>query len=257
MRHLYARNTEPGAAAAIEEAKTSYERRRCGHHPDQYPEPLSGLECIRSVVDPKATGANKHRYVCAVNDDELRASLREVAGVPLLYIRRSVMTLEPMAEVSAKARSREERGKFRAEIKKVVGGGGVEKKRKRADGDNDDDDDDDDEDNNDSQDEKDGKAAGNPDAKKRKKAYGQKLPNPLSIKKKKPQPSEGSGAASAGDTKNTTGTTQQQQQPSGNGESGEAAKKKRKRRPRTKSSTSGVTEGSSVLESSAQVEAAA
>lgn len=256
MRHLYARNTEPGAAAAIEEAKTSYERRRCGHHPDQYPEPLSGLECIRSVVDPKSTGANKHRYVCAVNDDELRASLREVAGVPLLYIRRSVMTLEPMAEVSAKARSREERGKFRAEIKKVVAGGGAgEKKRKRADGD-----DEDDEDSDDSQDEKDKKAAGNsngnPDAKKRKKAYGQKLPNPLSIKKKKPQPSEGSGAASAGDTKNTAGTTQQQ--PSGNGESGEAAKKKRKRRPRTKSSTSGgAAEGSSVLESSAQVEAAA
>jgi len=249
MRHLYARKTEPGVDAAIEEAKNNYERRRCGHHPDQYPEPLSGLECIRSVVDPKASGVNKHRYVCAVNDDELRASLREVAGVPLLYIRRSVMTLEPMAEVSAKARSREEKSKFRAEIKKVVVGGG-EKKRKRADGEGADDDDDDD----DSQDERDGKAAGNgnPEAKKRKKAYGQKQPNPLSIKKKKPQPNVGSGA-SAGDTTSTTGTTQEA---SGNGESGEVTKKKRKRRPRAKSSTSGVAEGS-VLDSGAQVEAAA
>ncbi|KAH7026321.1 Fcf1-domain-containing protein [Microdochium trichocladiopsis] len=237
MRHLYARKTEPGVDAAIEEAKNNYERRRCGHHPDQYPEPLSAFECVRSVVDPKDSGVNKHHYICAVNDDELRASLREVAGVPLLYIRRSVMTLEPMAEVSAKARSREERSKFRAEIKKVVGD-----KRKRTE--------DDDED---SEDEKQGSKSANPEAKKRKKTYGQKLPNPLSIKKKKPQPSNGSAAPGSATKSRPRDGPQKPQQEGGEGE---AEKKKRKRKPKNKSATDGGAEGSAP-ERAVQVEAPA
>ncbi|KAJ1326773.1 U3 small nucleolar RNA-associated protein 23 [Microdochium nivale] len=250
MRHLYARKSEGGAGveAAIDEAKNNYERRRCGHHPDQYPEPLSAFECIRSVVDPKGSGLNKHRYVCAVNDDELRASLREVAGVPLLYIRRSVMTLEPMAEVSTRARSKEERAKFRAEIKRVVGD-----KRKRAD-DRDGDDDDDSEEEGGKSVKTEGEA--DPEAKKRKKSYGQKQPNPLSAKKKQLQQS-GPGIASGSVTKTKPQASAQQPQSEGGDE--EAAKKKRKRKTKKSSVTGDAAGGAATAaeENGAAVEAAA
>ncbi|XXG98816.1 hypothetical protein Hte_005146 [Hypoxylon texense] len=174
MRHLYGRKSEPGVEAAIEQAKTHFERRRCGHHPDEYPEPLSALECIHSVVDPKDNSANKHRYVCAINDDAVRSTLRQVAGTPLVYIRRSVMIMEPMATVSAKIRSKEEKSKFRAELKTPGS------KRKRED--------DDDSDN--EEDEKTSARAAGADQpeKKKKKGRGPKEPNPLAVKKKKSKP---------------------------------------------------------------------
>ncbi|KAI2606549.1 hypothetical protein GGR54DRAFT_620627 [Hypoxylon sp. NC1633] len=176
MRHLYDRKSEPGVEAAIEQAKTQFERRRCGHHPDEYPEPLSALECIHSVVAPKDNGVNKHRYVCAINDEALRASLRQVTGTPLVFIRRSVMIMEPMATISAKVRSKDERSKFRAELKTPAG------KRKR----------DDDEDSDDN-DENEGKATTKPAGpdkpeNKKKKSYGRKEPNPLAVKKKQTKP---------------------------------------------------------------------
>ncbi|KAI0006324.1 Fcf1-domain-containing protein [Xylariaceae sp. FL0662B] len=176
MRHLYARKSEPGVEAAIEQAKSQFERRRCGHHPDEYPEPLSALECLHSVIDPKNSGVNRHRYVCAINDDAVRASLREIPGIPQIFIRRSVMIMEPMASVTAKARSKDERSKFRAELTKPKG------KRKRPEDDEDD---------------KDDKArtagvagANKPEQKKKKKIPGRKEPNPLSVKKKKSTPSK-------------------------------------------------------------------
>ncbi|PHH91434.1 hypothetical protein CDD83_442 [Cordyceps sp. RAO-2017] len=124
IRKLYARKGEPGVVEAIESAK-SCERRRCGHHPDEYPEPLSTMECLQSVVDPKDNGENKHRYVVASQMQEVRRMLRLVRGVPLIYIRRSVMILEPMSDESAQTRARDEKSKFRAEIKTALG------KRKR------------------------------------------------------------------------------------------------------------------------------
>lgn len=86
MRHLYARNKEPGVDRVIEKAK-AYERRRCGHHPEEYPEPCSTLDCLGSVVG----ATNKHRYVVASQDGEVRARMRGIPGVPLIYINRSVM----------------------------------------------------------------------------------------------------------------------------------------------------------------------
>lgn len=86
MRHLYAQNREPGVARVIDKAK-DYERRRCGHHPEEFPEPCSTLECLGGVVGPK----NKHRYVVASQDPEVRAKMRGIPGVPLVYINRSVM----------------------------------------------------------------------------------------------------------------------------------------------------------------------
>lgn len=86
MRHLYAENKNNSLEKIIDKAK-GFERRRCGHHPEQYPTPLSTAECLASVVGP----TNKHRYVVASQEQEVRAQFRRIAGVPLVYISRSVM----------------------------------------------------------------------------------------------------------------------------------------------------------------------
>lgn len=129
MRHLYA--AEPKENALIEQAK-KYERRRCNHHTLE--EPLSALECFEGVVDPKSNHTNKHRYVVASQDSRVRAKMRQIPGVPLVYIHRSVMILEPMASVTEDLREREEMGKLRAGLKgrRVMDGG---HKRKRDEGD--------------------------------------------------------------------------------------------------------------------------
>ncbi|UNI14728.1 hypothetical protein JDV02_001329 [Purpureocillium takamizusanense] len=173
IRKLYAKKNDAGVSEAIEVAKTC-ERRRCGHHPDEYPEPLSTLECMQSVVDPKDKGENKHRYVVASQSQEVRRLLRTVRGVPLIYIKRSVMILEPMSDESAATRAREEKSKFRAEIKASLG------KRKREERE--------DSDREGEKDEGQAKAEEKSKEKKKKKQRGPKGPNPLSMKKaKKPQ----------------------------------------------------------------------
>lgn len=182
MRHLYASKGQPGVEQAIELGKT-FERRRCGHHPGQYPEPLSTLECLSSVVDPKSAGVNKHRYVVACNDQETRAALRLVKGTPLLYISRSVMIMEPMADTSAQQRAIDERAKLKAEIKRFNNEG---KKRKRNDGDNEGP-----EEGGDAAGANRQQADGTSEEKKKKKRKGPSGPNPLSVKKaKKPQPKQ-------------------------------------------------------------------
>ncbi|CEJ81775.1 Putative rRNA-processing protein UTP23 [[Torrubiella] hemipterigena] len=171
IRKLYGKKSEAGVYEAIELAK-SFERRRCGHHPDEFPEPLSTKECMSTVVDPKQNGENKHRYVVASQGQDVRRMLRGVKAVPLIYIKRSVMIMEPMADESAQVRAREERAKFRAELKPQLG------KRKR-DGEGDDQE----------------KGTDKPTAvesvpKKPKKTPGAKGPNPLSVKKAKKKVTE-------------------------------------------------------------------
>jgi len=166
----------------IEKAK-EIERRFCGHHPQDHPDPLSTRDCIHSVVDGKDTGRNKHRYIVATQDHELRRELREIPGVPLIYINRGVMIMEPMASSSASEKARGERGKFKAELKTTG-------KRKRQE--------DEEEETKEGEEAKDGgeakeavgKAGGEEQPKKKKKKnYGKaKGPNPLSVKKKKKKP---------------------------------------------------------------------
>ena len=180
MRHLYAQRTEPDIEKIIELAMT-FDRRRCGHHPNEYPEPLSTEACLRSVVDGKDLGTNKHCYIVASQSQDLRRAMRGIKGVPLIHVRRGVMVMEPMADDSVEIRRREEKSKFRAGLK----GHG---KRKR--------DDSDDEDENGEKDdsapgEKTGDVDGKdeePPKKKKKKTFGKKGPNPLSVKKKKKKP---------------------------------------------------------------------
>lgn len=163
MRKLYGSKGEPGVEDAITLGKT-FERRRCGHTPETHAEPLPELECLSSCIDPKGSGKNASHYCLGTNDINIRSYFRGVQGVPLLYISRSVLILEPMAPGSVAQRSRDERAKLRAEILKPGG------KRKR--------DDDDDED-------AQGQRVG---GKFVKKAKG---PNPLSVKKPKKKPTDG------------------------------------------------------------------
>ncbi|KAI9734209.1 MAG: hypothetical protein M1834_002309 [Cirrosporium novae-zelandiae] len=176
MRHLY--KLDPPSPHIVDIAK-SYERRRCNHH--ELPEPLSELDCITSVVDTKSNRVNKHRLVVATQEQELRRDLREIPGVPLVYIKKSVMVMEPMADATEKFRDGLERGKFREGIKgKRRGAGGVKRKRENGEG---------------AAEEKDGPEAQNTQEeepiKKKRKQKGPKEPNPLSVKKSKKKVNEG------------------------------------------------------------------
>ncbi|CAA21426.1 rRNA processing protein Utp23 [Schizosaccharomyces pombe] len=91
IRQLYSKSDELKQEIRI--AK-SFERRRCGH----IDEALSPSECIQSVVN--INGRNKHRYVVATQDPELRQALRSVPGVPLIYMKRSVVILEPASRAT-------------------------------------------------------------------------------------------------------------------------------------------------------------
>ncbi|AMD20160.1 HCR010Cp [Eremothecium sinecaudum] len=101
MQKLYeAKNQE-----AISQAK-NYERRRCNH----FKETKEPIECIRSIVDIK--GTNQHRYVVATQDINIRRKLRSIPGVPLVYINRAVMVMEPLSTASAKASNQKEQEKL-------------------------------------------------------------------------------------------------------------------------------------------------
>lgn len=192
IRHLYTRaREEPGPAgrAAIELAKT-FERRRCGHKPEDYEEPLSTLSCLGHVVDGKGRNQNKNCYVVASQDAEVRRHMRGIAGVPLIYISRSVMIMEPMSTSTVQIGARAERAKFRSELRPTAG----EKRKREGDGSEEEDDDDADDDTDKEDDADDAKDTADavdagPKPPKKKKQYGRKEPNPLSVKKKsKAQP---------------------------------------------------------------------
>jgi U3 small nucleolar RNA-associated protein 23 len=176
IRHLYASNTEPSVAAAIEVAKNVCERRRCGHHPDTHPQPLSTLECLSSVVDPAKNGTNKHRYCVASQELDVRRAMRGVKGVPLVYVNRSVMILEPMPDATRRVCEGEEKGKLRDGFVRNIREKTAGEKRKRED-----------EEGTGSEGEG-GEGEGaqqETEKKKKKKKYGKKEPNPLAVQKSK------------------------------------------------------------------------
>jgi U3 small nucleolar RNA-associated protein 23 len=163
MRHLY--DAKPKNETLILQAK-EYERRRCGHH--ELEEPLTTLECLSSVVDPKGSGSNKHRYVVASNEKEVRAKMRSIPGVPLIYISKSVVLMEPMTSATENFREREEKSKFKQGLKGARKPDAGEK-RKREDED----------------DKEDKSIATDAQVPKKRRQKGPKQPNPLSMKKKK------------------------------------------------------------------------
>ncbi|KAF8245968.1 hypothetical protein K440DRAFT_603089 [Wilcoxina mikolae CBS 423.85] len=173
IRHLYALSAaeNPSKERFIDIAK-SFERRKCNHH--ELEEPLPEKECFESVAIKN--GQNKHRYVIASQDREIRGLFREIPGVPSIIINRSVMILEPMNEASKSKRDGMEREKFLKGIVDVRAADKALRKRKR-------------------EDEEDGENAGSDGVeegavkeKKKKKKKGPKGPNPLSVKKSTKKP---------------------------------------------------------------------
>ena len=224
MRHLY--DAKPKNETLILQAK-EYERRRCGHH--ELEEPLSTLECLSSVIDPKGSGSNKHRYVVASNEKEVRAKMRSIPGVPLIYISKSVVLMEPMTSATEEHREREEKSKFKMGLKgQRKPDAGV--KRKRED-----------------EEEKDDKSvATEAQVPKKRRQKGPKQPNPLSMKKKKktdtskPQP---------GSEKKTKSVGQKESQPiSTDVQDGEAAAPKKRRRKHKSKADGGAEDGGVALE---------
>ncbi|KAJ9625045.1 hypothetical protein H2203_004997 [Taxawa tesnikishii (nom. ined.)] len=179
IRHLYTSDASNAATktAWIETAK-SFERRRCNHH--ELPEPLTTIECLSEVVDPKSSGTNKHRYVVASQDQEVRAKMRTIAGVPLIYINRSVMIMEPMAAKTEEIREQGERDKVRAGLKGRRGNVDLAGSKRKRDEEEDE------------------------PASKAKKRKGPKGPNPLAVKKPKKRPVQADAEAERKAIRNAT-----------------------------------------------------
>lgn len=155
MQALYATDNQD----AISIAKR-FERRRCNHQPTLPEEPA---RCIESVVN--VGGHNKHRYVVASQDYNLRKNMRKVPGVPLVFMNRSVMVMEPLSQASADYSAKFESQKLTHGLNATTATAAASAGAAAAPA---------------------GAASGAP-AKKR--ALGPKAPNPLSVKKKKTVPS--------------------------------------------------------------------
>jgi U3 small nucleolar RNA-associated protein 23 len=210
MRHLYA--AKPKNETLILQAK-EYERRRCNHQ--DLDEPLSTLECLSEVVDPKSSGTNKNRYIVASNDSRVRGHMRSIAGVPLIYISKSVLLMEPMANATEELREREEKSKFKMGLKGQRKPDQAPKRKRDDEGE-----------------ERDDQSVAVDDTPARKKRQkGPKQPNPLSMKKAKKDKSEMQPAP-----KKTKTTDADNAQPSAaEATAGESSGRKRKRKPKTKS----------------------
>ncbi|KAJ2456815.1 hypothetical protein GGF42_003047 [Coemansia sp. RSA 2424] len=143
-------------------ASKEFEKRRCPHQ-----DPIAGLDCIREIMGDE----NKNNYCVAVQDDELRAKLRTIPGVPILHVKQSVVVLERKSQVAQEASKQMERDKLGlSELERSM----LKAVKKQA------------------------NEAKNERRKKKKKLAGPKGPNPLSMKKaasKKSQPAKATTAA--------------------------------------------------------------
>lgn len=140
---------------AIEMAK-QFERRRCNHPPGDSELPAN---CIMSVVN--VDGCNKHRYVVASQDLALRRRLREVPGVPLVHIARSVMIMEHLSTASANVSQEIEKAKLHRGLNDTRSHSHIELGKVKD------------------------SLVSAELVKSKKRSLGPKAPNPLSVKKKK------------------------------------------------------------------------
>ncbi|XP_062522274.1 rRNA-processing protein UTP23 homolog [Corticium candelabrum] len=63
-----------------------FQQRRCSHGS----KPIPAIDCIRSLLGAE----NPHHYLVATQDVELKQSLREVAGVPIVHICHNAITID-------------------------------------------------------------------------------------------------------------------------------------------------------------------
>ncbi|SCU79597.1 LANO_0A06832g1_1 [Lachancea nothofagi CBS 11611] len=157
---------------AIDLAK-SFERRRCNHPPKEAKPPL---ECLESVVC--VNGTNKHRYVVASQDPKIRGVLRRVPGVPMIFMNRSVMVMEPLSRSSERLSKDQEKQKLYKGLNdpQLAGKPAVEDTTH-----------------------KDGAVTSEQTASKKRK--GPKGPNPLSVKKAKASSTAGDATGDLADSK--------------------------------------------------------
>lgn len=196
IQHLYDSNNQP----AVDLAK-KMEKRRCGHK-----DTLSSFECIKSITN--VDGENKYRYLVVTQNESLRTSLRNVAGVPLCFLHRSVMVMEPLSKVTKRVVDAVERMKLTQGLNNVNAG-----KRTLEE-----------------------EEANTEDDKPKPKKRKAKGVNPLAMKKKQKKPIQG----------NPKEKTQQKLEPEeghndsqSNNDNGEEKKKRRRRRHHTNSEPGG------------------
>ncbi|KAK2765448.1 hypothetical protein FQN54_008301 [Arachnomyces sp. PD_36] len=208
--------------------------RHCSHNEDS--KPIDEVECLLSLLSPNAeVKKNKEHYILATADagipgddgqknnkqtftprNEIKHGARAIPGVPIIYVKRSVMILEPLSGPSENVREGVERGKLRTGVSSTAPTTG---KRKR-DGD-----------------EGEGENAGKTE-KKKKERGGKKVsgPNPLSMlkpkaKKFKTAPAPGGGEEAKSTKVDIGAATTEEKNSEGQTENGEpSVKTKRKRR---------------------------
>nr|CDI54547.1 conserved hypothetical protein [Melanopsichium pennsylvanicum 4] len=89
MQALYTLGKEHQSTVDMAKA---WERRMCNHR-----EAIDPQECIKQCVGDN----NKHRYIVASEQGELRRDLRlKVAGLPMMHFTQAVMVLEPMSPLT-------------------------------------------------------------------------------------------------------------------------------------------------------------
>jgi U3 small nucleolar RNA-associated protein 23 len=176
-------------------------------------------------VYPKHNLTNKNRYIVASQDPEVRAHMSKIAGVPLIYISKSIMLLEPMAILSEAQRDREEVSKFRQGLKGTRNPEAGKKRKREGD-----------------EEGANGSIADSTrDTKpqKKKKQKGPKQPNPLSMKKStKTQPKDSASKLRTADPQEQRpSTTDAPETFIPDGETGHR-KRKRKHKPKGKGAAS-------------------
>ncbi len=121
-----------------------FELRNCRHKPS-----ICSAECVASLIGTD----NPHHYVAAVQNAELRKSLRSVLGVPLLFINRGVLLMEDPSKATIEFAHQKELSKLLPKEFELKALKKEEPKKEEE--------------------------------KKKKKKRGKKNPNPLSVKKPK------------------------------------------------------------------------
>ncbi|KAL1979064.1 hypothetical protein VTN96DRAFT_7155 [Rasamsonia emersonii] len=143
---------------------TTLPLRHCSHNEEDTP--IDEVECLLSLLCPnKETMRNKEHYTLATADppsveattmttqnsdsanpkkrkrtedlqaelnkhaSALRAGARSIPGVPIIYVKRSVMILEPMSVPSEKVRLGVEKGKFKTGVEGALNAAGGKRKR--------------------------------------------------------------------------------------------------------------------------------
>ncbi|KAJ3375831.1 Small subunit processome component [Allomyces arbusculus] len=91
-------------------ASNRFEARRCGHAKG-----TSAAQCLKDLVGTD----NPHHLMIGTQDAALRAHLRTVPGVPLMYLSSSVLVLEPHSPETLERVKDQERAKVHASAKEL------------------------------------------------------------------------------------------------------------------------------------------